>query len=124
MLAKKQLEEIRTHLEKAQNPVFYYDNDADGLCAFLLLRRFIGRGYGVAIRSYPDLNEQYLRKAEQLKADYIFILDKPVISKEFISAVDLMQIPIVWIDHHDMNNSDDAKSFSKLKNFYLYSKIV
>ena len=121
MLAKKQLEEIRTHLEKAQNPVFYYDNDADGLCAFLLLRRFIGRGYGVAIRSYPDLNEQYLRKAEQLKADYIFILDKPVISKEFIAEVDSMQISVVWIDHHDMNASEVPESLSKSNNFYLYN---
>ena len=121
MLTKKQILEIREHLEKAQNPLFYYDNDADGLCAFLILRRFIGRGYGVAIRSYPDLNEQYLRKAEQLNADYIFILDKPVISREFMSAVDAMQIPVVWIDHHDMNNSGGEKEFLKFKNFHLYN---
>ena len=121
MLTEKQIEEIKEHLDRAQKPLFYYDNDADGLCAFLLLRRFIGRGYGVAIRSYPDLNEQYLRKAEQLKADYIFILDKPVISKEFIAEVDSMQISVVWIDHHDMNASEVPESLSKSNNFYLYN---
>ena len=31
MLTEKQLKEIREHLEKAQNPVFFFDNDADGL---------------------------------------------------------------------------------------------
>ena len=124
MLTKKQIEEVREHLEKAQNPIFYYDNDADGLCAFLLLRRFIGRGYGVAIRSYPDLNADYLRKAEQLKADYIFVLDKPVVSKEFISAVDSMQIPMVWIDHHDMNLKEVVKDLFGLKNVSVYNPML
>ncbi len=128
MLNEKQISEIREHLEKAQNPIFYYDNDADGLCAFLLLRRFVGRGYGVAIRSYPDLDASYLRKAEQLKADYIFVLDKPLISTEFVKEADLMQIPLVWIDHHDMTQllgksgeSEASKIFAKFKNFYLYN---
>jgi len=124
MLTEKQVEEVREHLEKAQNPVFYYDNDADGLCAFLLLRRSIGRGYGVAIRSYPDLNVDYLRKAEQLNADYIFVLDKPVISKEFISGVDSMQIPMVWIDHHDMNLAEVAKELSNLKNIHVFNPML
>ena len=39
MLNKKQIKEIREHLEKAQNPVFFYDSDADGLASFLLLAR-------------------------------------------------------------------------------------
>lgn len=124
MLTKKQILEIREHLEKAQNPIFYYDNDADGLCSFLLLRRFLGRGYGVAIRSYPDLDASYLKKAEQLKADYIFVLDKPVISKEFMEESDLMQLPVVWIDHHDMKISEVSKEFSKFKNFYLYNSAL
>ena len=124
MITKKQIMEIREHLEKAQNPMFCYDNDADGLCAFLLLRRFLGRGYGVAIRSYPDLDAQYLKKAEQLKADYIFVLDKPLISEEFVKEADMMQIPVVWIDHHNMKISEVKKEFSIYKpvgiDFKLY----
>ncbi len=121
MLTEKQIIEIKEHLEKAQNPMFCYDNDADGFCAFLLLRRFIGRGYGVAIRSYPDFDIQYLKKAEQLKADYIFVLDKPLISDKFVKEADLMQIPIVWLDHHYMKVSKFKKEFSKFKNFYFYN---
>ena len=80
MLNEKQITEIREHLEKAQNPLFFYDNDCDGLCSFLILRRFLGRGKGVAVRSFPELNAKYARKAKELGADYIFVLDKPLIS--------------------------------------------
>ncbi len=102
MLTEKQIEEIREHLERAQNPVFYYDNDADGLCSFLLFRRLLGRGKGVAARSYPDLNAQYARKAQELNADYVFVLDKPVISKEFADEINKLGLPLVWIDHHNV----------------------
>ena len=101
MLTKKQIEEIREHLNKAQNPLFFFDNDTDGLCAFLLLQRFSGKGKGVPIRSFPELTEDYFRKVHELNADYIFVLDKPMISKEFFDKVQEFNIPIVWIDHHE-----------------------
>lgn len=100
MLTKKQVEEIKAHLERAQNPVFFFDNDQDGLCSFLLLQRYIGRGKGVAIKSFPALDENYFRKVEELNADYIFILDKPIVSDEFLDKVKERNIPVVWIDHH------------------------
>jgi len=77
MLTEKQISEIREHLERAQNPIFYYDNDCDGLCSFLLLRRYLDRGKGVSIRSAPDLDAQYAKKASELNSDYVFVLDKP-----------------------------------------------
>lgn len=100
MLTKEQISELKMHLEKAQNPVFYYDNDADGLCSFLLLRRATGKGYGVAIKSYPELDEKYAEKALHFKADYVFVLDKPIISSGFVSQIEKMNIPLIWIDHH------------------------
>ena len=102
MLTEKQIDEIREHLEKAQNPLFYYDNDADGLCSFVLLRRFSGRGKGVAVRSFPELNASYAKKAQELNADYVFVLDKPVLSREFVEEIAKLQLPLVWIDHHDV----------------------
>ena len=59
MLTLKQITEIREHLEKAQNPLFLFDNDNDGLTSFLILQRFIGRGKGIAIKTFPDLNIFY-----------------------------------------------------------------
>jgi len=100
MLTKKQVTQIKEHLEKAQNPVFFFDNDQDGLCSFLLLQRYIGRGKGVPIRSFPGLNKDYFRKVGELSADYIFILDKPVVEPDFFEEAEKINIPVVWIDHH------------------------
>ena len=104
MLTKKQLSEIKNHLEKAQNPIFFFDNDADGLCSFLLLQRFIERGKGVPVRSFPEMSKDYFRKIQELNADYIFILDKPMVSREFFEEAEKINIPVVWIDHHDINS--------------------
>lgn len=123
MLSKKQIEEIREHLEKAQNPIFYYDNDADGLCSFVLLRKFIGRGKGVAVRSFPDLNGSYARKAQELNADYVFVLDKPLISQEFVEEIEKLNLSLVWIDHHELQPEEDNLKIlkSKHKNFFVYN---
>ena len=118
MLTKTQIEEIREHLEKAQNPVFFYDNDADGLCSFIILRRFLCRGKGVAVRSYPDLNAQYAKRAQELNADYIFILDKPLVNKEFIDEVQKINLPIVWLDHHLIQ-----KEKEKFENVHYYNPV-
>ena len=101
MLTQEQLDQIRENLEASQNPLFFFDNDVDGLMSFLILRRAIGRGKGVAIKSFPDLKEQYLRKVEELNPDAIFILDKAELSKEFAEAVEQKGIPMTWIDHHE-----------------------
>jgi len=103
MLTKDQVSQIKEHLEKSQNPVFFFDNDQDGLCSFLLLQRWLGRGKGVAIKSFPALDVNYFRKVDELGADYIFILDKPVVSKEFFEKVRERNIPVVWIDHHSVD---------------------
>lgn len=104
MLNEKQIEEIREHLERAQNPLFFFDNDNDGLASFLLLRRFIDRGKGIVIRSFPDLNSSYYKRVQELKPDYVFILDKPMVSKDFFEKVKADNIPIVWIDHHQVED--------------------
>ncbi|MCK5449308.1 DHH family phosphoesterase [Candidatus Pacearchaeota archaeon] len=101
MILLEELQKIRDHLEASQNPLFFFDNDADGLCAFLILQRAIGRGRGVAIKSFPDLKEQYLKKVEEFNPDAIFIIDKPEVSKEFVEGVEERGIPIIWIDHHE-----------------------
>jgi single-stranded DNA-specific DHH superfamily exonuclease len=107
MLSEKQIQEIREYLQKSQNPLFFFDNDNDGLCAFLLLRRYIGRGRGVAIKSFPDLDVSYYRKVTELQPDYVFILDKPSVSKEFISRIKKDNLPIIWIDHHKVEKPED-----------------
>lgn len=101
MLTQKQVKEIREHLERAQNPVFFFDNDQDGLCSFLLLQRFIGRGKGIAVRSFPEMDGTYFKRVQELEADYIFILDKPVVAESFFEEARKYNVPIVYIDHHE-----------------------
>lgn len=102
MLTEIQLEEIREHLEKAQNPLFFFDNDPDGLCSFLILQRYIGRGKGVALRGVPGLSRSSFRKVNELNPDYIFLLDRSHIDEDFLELANEANIPIVCIDHHDV----------------------
>lgn len=102
MLTKKQLEEIKYYLEQSQNPLFFFDNDVDGLASFLILQRYIGRGKGIAIKSFPGLNKSYFRKVEELNPDSIFILDKPKVDQDFIDLVLGKNLPLIYIDHHDV----------------------
>jgi single-stranded DNA-specific DHH superfamily exonuclease len=120
MLTNKQIEEIRGHLNAAQNPVFFFDNDQDGLCSFLLLQKYIGRGKGFPIKTSPALTKDYFRKVEEFNSDYIFILDKPEVSEDFVEEVEKRNIPIIWIDHHTI----DADKIPKYVNYYnpLYEK--
>ncbi|MFQ5531054.1 MAG: DHH family phosphoesterase [Candidatus Nanoarchaeia archaeon] len=105
MLTKKQIKEIKEHLEKAQNPLFFFDSDPDGLCAFLLLQRFIGRGKGAIMKSSFESVSIYLSKIHELNADYIFLLDTAVVHKAFFEEVRKINIPVVWIDHHLIEKS-------------------
>ena len=99
MLTEKQISEIKEHLNNAQNPLFFFDNDPDGLCSFILLQKYLGRGKGFPVKSGLDKN--YLRKINELNPDYIFILDIPVVSEEFFEEIKKINLPVVWIDHHN-----------------------
>jgi single-stranded DNA-specific DHH superfamily exonuclease len=104
MLSSQENQEIREHLERAQNPLFYFDNDQDGLCSYLLMRRFLGRGNGVPVKTSP-LDMSYFRRVDEFDPDYVFILDQPSVSNEFFEALHERNIPIVWIDHHEIDKS-------------------
>lgn len=110
MLTDKELKEIREHLDNAQNPLFLFDNDIDGLMSFILLRRKINRGKGVAIKSFPELDSNYINRVDEFNSDCIFILDKPLVSKEFFEETRKRNIPVVWIDHHDVGSKIEEEN--------------
>ncbi len=105
MLLKNELNEIKEHLNKSQNPLFLFDDDQDGLCSFLILQRGFDKGKGFPIKS-PELNKDYFRKVSELDCDYIFVLDKPKISQDFFEKARQNNVPLVWIDHHDIDRSE------------------
>lgn len=94
-------QEIRKHLEESDNPLFLFDDDPDGLCSYLLLKKYISRGKGLVVKSSPELSHSYLKQVSEIKPDCIFILDKPLVCEEFFIRC---KVPIIWIDHHDLQN--------------------
>ncbi len=115
MLSQEKIHEVRELLNRSQNPLFFFDNDLDGLTSFLLLRKYCNKGKGVAIRSFPELNSTYSRKLTELNPDFVFILDKPLVSEEFFKDCIENNIQIVWIDHHP--KSYDSEKYSEIYYF-------
>lgn len=101
MLSQQEISKIKEHLNQSQNPIFLFDDDPDGLASFLILQRGSEKGRGVAVKSYPALSREYISKINEFNADAVFILDKPVVSQEFFEEVRKMNLPIIWIDHHE-----------------------
>jgi len=122
MLTQGELQEIRELLEESQNPLFFFDNDADGLCSFLILQRALERGKGIPIKSYPTLSKQYIHKIEELNPDSIFVLDKAEISEDFIKAATEKNIPVTWIDHHKTQTSSKLIKKTNYYNTYPSSE--
>ena len=97
MLPEKQIKEIREELQNCKRPLFFFDDDADGLSSFLLLYRYTREGKGVVIKTIPKIDDKFLRKVEEYEPDKIFVLDVAQVEQSFIDKV---KVPIIWIDHH------------------------
>ncbi|MEK6840014.1 MAG: DHH family phosphoesterase [Nanoarchaeota archaeon] len=98
MLTKEQIKEIRTFLDKSENPLFFFDDDPDGLAAALTLKKTINRGHIIPLKvSYTDENI-YLKKIEQYNPDTVFILDRASVPQ---NVFDNIKVPVIWIDHHE-----------------------
>lgn len=97
MLTDNQISEIRSFLEKAENPLFFYDDDPDGLCSFVLLRKKYQKGHGIAIKGIPVVDSSWITKLEENFPDLLVILDKALVDQDFLDGC---HIPVLWIDHH------------------------
>jgi len=98
MLTKKEVLWITKELLESKNPLFFFHDDPDGLCSFLLLYRLVREGRGIIVKTTPDVNERFLRKVEEYKPDKIFIVDLAMVDQSFI---DKAKAKIIWIDHHE-----------------------
>ena len=98
MLEEKYIQKIKEELDNCKKPLFFFDDDPDGLSSFLLLYRYKKEGRGIPLKAAPMLDEKFLRKAEEYLPDKVFILDVPIVEQDFI---DRIKVPIIWVDHHN-----------------------
>lgn len=111
MLTQAQFGEILYELETAQRPLFFFHDDADGVCSFLLLYRHVMRGKGIMVKAVPVVDDKYIRQVEEYSPDKIFILDLAIVEQSFI---DKTGIPIVWVDHHEPLQREGVKYFNPM----------
>jgi len=111
MINKKQIEEIRKYLKKAENPLFFFDDDPDGLCSYLILKKYIDKGKGVVLKTKPVLEEGLYMKIQEYNPDYVFILDIPIVEQDFL---DRINVPVIWIDHHQPLKRKGVKYFNPM----------
>jgi single-stranded DNA-specific DHH superfamily exonuclease len=109
MIEEKQIEEIRDSLLNCKRPIYFFHDDPDGLCSFLLFYRKLGEGKGIVIKTKPRINEMFARNVSEYEADKVFILDIAIVEQEF---VDRVKVPVVWIDHHDPLDIKGLKYFN------------
>jgi len=123
MIPQKQLDQIKEELAYCKRPIFFFHDDPDGLCSFLLLYRFVGGGKAVAVKTVPRLTKEiFAKKVEDYGADKVFILDLAEVEDDFIKAV---KKPIVWIDHHEPQHPRGVKYFNpRIQNKDEYSPVT
>lgn len=109
MIPENQLKEIKSFLDKSENPLIYYDDDPDGVCSYILFKKYADKCKGNIIKSSPKLTAEYVKKIDEYKPDFVFVLDKPIIEQEFIEKV---HVPIIWIDHHAPTNMKGVHYFN------------
>jgi nanoRNase/pAp phosphatase (c-di-AMP/oligoRNAs hydrolase) len=97
ILPPHQITELRDALEAAKRPLFFYDDDPDGLSSFLLLYRHGSEGRGVLVKTTSTLTKSWVYKITEYGPDTVFVLDVPAIDQDFL---DEAQVPVYWVDHH------------------------
>jgi len=89
--------QVKKEFDSTHNPLYFFDDDPDGLCSFLQVYKHIKDGKGIIIKKTPRITEEFVKNVVEYCPDKIFVLDIAMVDQEFI---DKAKVPIVWIDHH------------------------
>ncbi len=108
-LSTAQIHQIRDHLDNCKNPLFFFDDDQDGVCSFLQMYRYKKEGKGIIVKTTPKLGTAFLKKVEEASPDKIFIMDLAIVEQDFL---DEMKVPVIWIDHHGPFERNNVKYFN------------
>ena len=109
MLTKEQYSQIKEELDSCKNPLFFFDDDQDGLCSFLQFYRYKQEGHGIIVKTTPKIGSVFIPKMREYLPDRIFVLDLSDIEQEFL---DEAKSPVIWIDHHSPQDRKKVKYFN------------
>jgi len=96
-ITEQELQKLKAALDASARPLFLFDDDCDGTTSFVQLYRYKKDGKGVPVKANPVVDAKYVRKVEEYDPDLVVILDKPLVSEEFLDNV---RVPVIWLDHH------------------------
>ncbi len=113
LIPEERLNELHNELVTSARPVYFFDDDPDGLCSFLICYKTIKEGHGIIVKANPGLSTVLADKAKSYSPDKIFILDKAVIDQDFIN--ELNRIPTVIVDHHKVLDLKHVNYFNPRK---------
>ncbi|MBS3167659.1 DHH family phosphoesterase [Candidatus Woesearchaeota archaeon] len=101
MLTKLEIVKIRKLLSNSYNPIYLFDNDVDGICSYLILKKHFEKGQGIAANSAgaEGIDPVYLKLIDEERPDLVVILDKAVITQKFIDSI---HCEVLIIDHHPL----------------------
>ena len=108
-LLTNQTHQIKEQLDNCKKPLFFFDDDQDGLCSFLQLYRYKHEGKGIIVKTTPNLSSMFLKNVQDYSPDKIFVLDIALIEQDFLDQV---KLPVIWIDHHGPFKRDNVKYFN------------
>lgn len=105
--------DIAEVLRSAKDPIYFYDDDVDGLCSYLLCKKALGEGVGVVVKRAVDREGFFRQKLVEHNPDMVVVLDIPELSQEFINS----SPTVVWIDHHPAQQRDRVHYYNpRIKN--------
>ncbi len=109
MLTPAQVQLLKEELKTAKNPLFIHDDDADGLCSYLVLYHIHREGRNFIPKNGKKLDAGYLKYIQEMNPDKIFVLDIHDIDQEFL---DKIKRPVFWIDHHEPKERTNVHYFN------------
>ncbi len=102
------IDNIDDKLQHSQNPLFFFHDDPDGVCSYLIFHHFLKEGKGICVKSKAIVDSRFLPSIRRNEPDTIFVLDLANISQDVLNYCSTHKITIVWVDHHDLHNKKDV----------------
>ncbi|MBT5022181.1 DHH family phosphoesterase [Candidatus Woesearchaeota archaeon] len=112
-LTEKQNKQILDELDHCNRPLYFFHDDTDGLCSFLLFYRYKLEGKGVCVKAQPIFDKRFFNIIQSYCPDKIFVVDVPQMDQDFIDELNrVVKVPIIWVDHHPPMKINGVKYFN------------